>query len=155
MPVPINENITRLNLSHRIGEWAEKAAITLGTLGGGYLPGQEVSLSLGGEDRTFIVEGLNKRLLPEGWSQQLNLLSSLSREENRSPEKTQTFLTLTTREHEEFQNEYGSKMDSLEFRPWIRLGNEFGEGGWDSSSIVQALAGLLGIKVRKACRPIG
>ncbi|MFN3467232.1 MAG: hypothetical protein ACK4WF_05975, partial [Candidatus Brocadiales bacterium] len=31
--------------------------------------------------------------------------------------------------------------------PGIRLGNECGEGGWDSNSIIQTLADLLGIKV--------
>src|SRR3989338_11230755 len=77
----------------------------------------------------------------------LRLLSSLSKEARRSPGKTQLFLTLTAREYEEFQVEYGGKEDSLEFRPLIRLGNAFGERGWDSNSIIQVLAGLLGIKV--------
>lgn len=143
----INENITRLNLRHRVGEWAEEATLTLSTLGGGYQPGQGVSVSVGGQDRDFLLEGLGKRLLPGGLTQELNLLSPLSKEAGRSPGKTQLFLTLTAREYEEFQVEYGGKEDGLEFRPLIRLGNAFGERGWDSNSIIQVLAGLLGIKV--------
>jgi len=132
--MPINENITKLDLRHRVEEWVERVTLTLSTLGGGYQPGQEVSVSIGGQDRPFLVEGLDKRLLPGGLAQELSLLSSLSKEARRSPGKTQLFLTLTAREYEEFQVEYGGKEDSLEFRPLIRLGNAFGERGWDSSS---------------------
>jgi hypothetical protein len=143
----INENLTRLNLRHAVGQWAEEATVALNSLAGGFQPGQEVALSIGGQDRTFLVEGLKKELRPEGWTQELHLLSPLGREGGRAPGKTQLFLTLTPREHEEFQQEYAGSGDSLEFRPWIRLGNEFGEGGWDSNGIIQTLAGLFGIKV--------
>lgn len=147
MTVLINENITRVSLKHKAGELAEEAMVTLSTLAGGYQPGQEVSLSIAGQDRAFILDGVKKELRPEGWAQELHLLSPLSNDDRRSTGKTQLFLTLTAREYEEFQAEYAGSEDSLEFRPWIRLGNEFGEGGWDSNGIIQVLAGLLGIKV--------
>ncbi|HHT9153955.1 MAG TPA: hypothetical protein ACFYEM_10590, partial [Candidatus Hypogeohydataceae bacterium YC40] len=143
----IKENISKLNFRHGIGELAEEVTLTLGTLAGGYRPDQEVSLVIGGQNRDFLVSGLRKELLPQGRVQELNLLSPLSREESVCTVKTQLFLTLSPREYREFQEEYAGKEESLEFRPWIRMGNEFGEGGWDSNSIIKVLADLLGIKI--------
>ncbi len=143
----IREDITKLRLKQRPGEWAEEAALSINTLNGGYQLGQEVTLSVGGQERPFVVEGMSKELLPEGWVQELQLVSSIARQGRLSAAKPQIFLTLTSREYEEFNREYGNQGDSLEFKPWVRLGNEFGEGGWDSNSIIQVLAGLLGTKV--------
>ncbi|MFQ5863157.1 MAG: hypothetical protein ACE5IC_08535 [Candidatus Brocadiales bacterium] len=147
--VTINDNLHKIKLTQQPGETSEVAELELGSLGG-YQPGDSVQVSVGGELREFLVDGVSKELGTRGWTQRLSVLSPMWLEGKKSPKKKQIFLTLSQAQYDEFQNDYAGREADLEYRPLIRLGDEYGEGGWDSNQIIETLGWSAGVTVHSS-----
>ncbi|HHT9118010.1 MAG TPA: hypothetical protein ACFYD1_05190 [Candidatus Hypogeohydataceae bacterium YC38] len=151
----VTENLSKMTLTHEVDKVAEEVSLELGGLGG-YLPGEEVLLKVGGQDRRFLVEGTSNELSAsggQGWVQNLHLRSPLWIESKRSPRKTQIFLTLSPAQYEEFQRAQAGHESDLQYHPWVRLGNDYGEGGWDSNEVIKILGGLGGLTIHTSLPP--
>lgn len=142
----ISDNLRRIKLTQRPDAISEIAELELSSLGG-YQPGDSVQVSVGGELRGFLVDGMSNELSTGGWTQRLSMLSPMWLEGKKSPKKKQIFLTLSQTQYDEFQKDYAGRETHLEYHPRIRIGDEYGEGGWDSNQIVAALGRLVGITV--------
>ena len=147
--VTVGDNLRRIKLTQRQDAISEAAELELGGLGG-YQPGDRVQVGVGGELREFLVDGVSNELSTRGWTQRLSVLSPMWLEGKRSPKKKQIFLTLSQAQYDEFQKDYTGSEARLEYRPWIRIGDEYGEGGWDSNQIIDALGRLAGITIHSS-----
>ncbi|MFQ5956179.1 MAG: hypothetical protein ACE5KK_00205 [Candidatus Brocadiales bacterium] len=147
--VTISDNLHRIKLTHQPDATSETAELELGSLGG-YKPGDSIQVSVGGELREFLVDGISNELSTRGWTQRLSVLSPMWLEGKKSPKKKQIFLTLSQAQYDEFQKDYAGRDTGLEYHPLIRLGDEYGEGGWDSNQIMEALGRLAGVTVHSS-----
>ncbi len=145
----ISDNLRSIKLTQRPGATSEAAELELGGLGG-YQPGDSVQINLGGELRDFLIDETSSELSTRGWTQRLSMLSPMWLEGKKSPKKKQIFLTLSQTQYGEFQKDYAGREADLEYHPWIRLGDEYGEGGWDSNQIIEALGRLAGLTVHSS-----
>ncbi|MGR3294904.1 MAG: hypothetical protein ACUZ8A_01515, partial [Candidatus Bathyanammoxibius sp.] len=92
--VTINDDLQRIKVTHSPGATSEAARIELGGLGG-YQTGDSVEVSVGGELREFVVDGMSNEVGTGGWAQVLDVLSPMWLEGKKSPKMKQIFMTLS------------------------------------------------------------
>lgn len=149
MMVTVSDNIRRVRLVQRPGALSETAELELDSLGG-FQPGDSVQLNVGGGLREFLIDKTTNELGTGGWMQRLGLLSPMWLEGKKSPRKKHIFLTLSQSQYEEFHDEYRGREAHLEYRPLIRIGDEYGVGGWDSNQIIETLGQLVGLTIHSS-----
>ncbi len=150
--VTINDDLQRIKMTHSPGAMSEAARIELGGLGG-YHTGDSVEVSVGGELREFVVDGMSNEVGTGGWAQVLDVLSPMWLEGKKSPKMKQIFMTLSRAQYDSFMKDYAGGVSGLEYNPRIRIGDEFGEGGWDSNQIIETLGKLAGVTVHSGLPP--
>ncbi len=148
--VSITENLQKIKVSHGPDALSEAATVELDSFSGGYQPGDTIQFDVAGEQREFVVEGISKELGTDGWSQSLSLLSPMQLEGRKSPKKKQIFFTLSQTQYDDFRKDYAGSEAQIEYHPWILIGDEFGERGWNSNQIIETLGQMAGTVVHSS-----
>lgn len=125
--------------------------IDLETLGGNYNVGDDITVTIAGEQLLCSITKAAKELSIDGWRQRIHALTQLGKIAEKAPKKKQIFMSLPPAEYNNFLNDFypltERRIEHLDYNPHIKLGDEYGNGGWTSHEIIEILASMMGISI--------
>lgn len=125
--------------------------IELETLGGNYDVGDDISVTIAGEQIPCSITKVAKELSINGWAQRVRALTQLGKIAEKAPKKKQIFMTMSNTEYNDFLTDFyprtQRRIEHLNYNPHIKLGDKYGNGGWTSHEIIETLASTMGITI--------
>ncbi|MBI2560302.1 MAG: hypothetical protein HYW14_04130 [Planctomycetes bacterium] len=149
--MPEIEYVNKITFSQQNNLPFGQVDIELETLGGAYNVGDDIAVTIAGEDVDCSVTRIIKELSINGWRQKIHALTQLGKIAEKAPKKKQIFMTLSITEYNDFLKDFypytKRRIEHLDYNPHIKLGDEYGNGGWTSHEIVEILASMMGISI--------
>ncbi len=125
--------------------------IDLETLGGAYNAGNDITVTIAGEDVNCYITKIVKELSINGWRQQIRAVTQPGMVAEKAPKKKQIFMTMSPDEYNDFLKDFypytQRRIEHLDYNPHIKLGDKYGNGGWTSHKIIEDLASMMGITI--------
>lgn len=149
--MPEIEYANKITFSQRNNAPIGQINIDLETLGGAYNVGNDITVTIAGENIDCHITKIAKELSINGWQQKIHAFTQLGKVSEKAPKKKQIFMTLSVTEYEDFIMDFypytQRRIEHLEYNPQIKLGDRYGNGGWTSHEIIRTLASMMGISI--------
>jgi hypothetical protein len=131
------------------GVLAKEFTLSTPNLNTGYKAGDRIPVNILGVDEIVHVVGIQQQASDTGWATEIKGFGTGYELMSKAPKKTRSYLSMTTEEYDEFMWEFGGSLgktiDYLEYVPLIRTGDDFGNGAWTATAIMENIVNLLGL----------